>query len=410
MATGTIRGTIYNDRDATGLLSPGDAGLGGRTVFLDLNHDGILDGHDPSTQTAPDGSFVFSHVAPGTYTVCQVLPGGWVPSSYRLIASAGPTSPADQLIQLDRFRADPSFAGIYGQGESVVVLDTGIDAGNSAFGPEVNGAGDAIVYQHNYFTGSSSAPDGDGHGTFVASIIGSRNPDYLGIAPGVNLIVLKILDNKGNGEFNDIDSALRWVLANARTYHIVCVNMSFGDGGNWTKQESLYGIGGDLAAAGGARRDRGCRCGEQLPRQHANAGVELSRGRSQRHFGRCGLGRQRRRAVAVVEQRQRQLHWAGPDHGVLTAPARQRRGLRSWQHAHRGSRRRGNDHSFGHERGGGGGVRTGGAGAAARGRETRASAFGCPDPHPPELDRRSDPRQPVRSGQRRTHWSGLPPS
>jgi subtilisin family serine protease len=247
-ATGSIRGTIFNDRDGNGLISRGDAGLGGRTVFLDLNHDGILDGHDPSTQTAADGSFVFSHVAPGTYTVCQVLPGGWVPSSYRMIAGAGPTSPADQLIQLDRFRADPNFAGIYGQGESVVVIDSGIDAGNAAFGPEVNGAGDAIVYQHNYLTGSTSALDGDGHGTFVASIIASRNPAYLGIAPGVNLIDLKVLDNKGNGEFSDIDSALRWVLANAQKYHIVCVNMSFGDGGNWTKQESLYGIGGDLAA------------------------------------------------------------------------------------------------------------------------------------------------------------------
>jgi hypothetical protein len=252
--TAIIRGTVFEDRAGNGLLTSGDPGLAGRTVFLDLNHDGKLDGHDPSTKTADDGSFVFRCLGAGTYTVCQVLPSGWAPSSYRIIASAADSSadssPADHLIQIDRFRADPRFAGIDGQGESVVVLDTGIDAGNAAFGPDVNhdGIGDAIVYEHDYLTGNSSAPDRDGHGTYVASIVGSRNPDYLGIAPGVNLIVLRVLDNKGNGQFSDIDRALRWVLANVAAYHIVCVNLSFGDGENWTKQQSLYGIGADLSA------------------------------------------------------------------------------------------------------------------------------------------------------------------
>jgi subtilisin family serine protease len=195
-----------------------------------------------------------------------------VPSSYRIIASAAPPSAADQLIQLDRFRSDSHFAGIYGQGESVVVLDSGIDAGNAAFGPGVNhGAGDAIVFQHNYFTGGSSATDADGHGTFIASIIGSRNPDFLGIAPAVNLIVLKVLDSKGNGEFSNIDSALRWVLNNIATYHIVCVNMSFGDGSNWTKQQSHYDIGRDLAALAAhdvvvvAAAGNDYHCGQPMP-------------------------------------------------------------------------------------------------------------------------------------------------
>jgi hypothetical protein len=248
--TAVIRGTLFEDRGGTGLFSAGDPVLAGRKVFLDLKHDGKLDAGDPFTQTAADGSFGFRGLAPGTYTVSQVLPGGWVTSSFRIIVSAGTASQADHLIGLDRFRTDPRFAGIDGQGESVVVLDTGIDASNSAFGPVVNhdGVADAIVYQHDYLTGSSSAPDHEGHGTFIASIIGSRNPDYLGIAPAVNLIVLKVLDNRGNGQFSDIDRALRWVLGNITTYHIVCVNMSFGDGENWTKQQSLYGIGTDLAA------------------------------------------------------------------------------------------------------------------------------------------------------------------
>jgi subtilisin family serine protease len=248
--TGTIHGTLFDDLAGTGLYSPGDPVLAGRTVFLDLNRDGKLDGREPSTQTAANGSYVFHGLTPGTYVVCQVLPAGWAPSSYRVVASVGPASAADHLIGLDRFRADPRFAGIYGQGESVVILDSGIDPDNAAFGPDVNhdGIADAVVYQRDFVNGNSSAPDRDGHGTFVASLIGSRNPEYLGVAPGVNIIVLKVLDSKGNGEFSNIDRALRWVLANAAAYHIVCVNMSFGDGDNWTKEQSLYGIGGDLAA------------------------------------------------------------------------------------------------------------------------------------------------------------------
>src|SRR5262245_33035424 len=38
------------------------------------------------------------------------------------------------LIHLDQFRADPRFAGINGQGETVVILDTGINLNGSFSG------------------------------------------------------------------------------------------------------------------------------------------------------------------------------------------------------------------------------------------------------------------------------------
>src|SRR5262249_30199620 len=151
------------------------------------------------------------------------------------------------LINLNQFRSDPQFAGITGQGETIAVLDTGIDSTSSFFGPlGANGTANSIVYQYDFVNNSPMAVDGYGHGTLVSSIIGSRNSDYEGIAPGVNLIVLKVLDDSGQGSFSTVDRALRWVAANAEAYHIVGINMSFGDGGDYANPVSLYGIGNDL--------------------------------------------------------------------------------------------------------------------------------------------------------------------
>src|SRR5262249_22370328 len=90
------------------------------------------------------------------------------------------------LIHLDLFRADPCFQGINGAGLSVAVLDTGINFGSSFFG-------DRIVYSYDFSGGNDpNAQDTNGHGSNVASIIGSQDGTYTGMAPGVNIIALKV--------------------------------------------------------------------------------------------------------------------------------------------------------------------------------------------------------------------------
>jgi Ca2+-binding RTX toxin-like protein/20S proteasome alpha/beta subunit len=152
-----------------------------------------------------------------------------------LDAGAGLLAQTDtSLIHLDQFRADPRFAGIDGHGVSVVVLDTGIDLNHSFFGPDANGNGvaDRIVYSYS-FVGANSpdASDYNGHGSNVASIIGSQNSIYTGMAPGVNIIALKVLSDSGSGATSDIAEGLNWVVANQATYNIVAVNMSLGYSG-----------------------------------------------------------------------------------------------------------------------------------------------------------------------------------
>src|SRR5215470_13399584 len=121
------------------------------------------------------------------------------------------------LIHLDQFRADPRFAGINGQGQTVVVLDTGINLDHPFFGPDAdhNGVADRIVYSFD-FTGANStnANDANGHGSNVASIVGSQDATYTGMAPGSNIIALKVFTDSGSGTFGDVEEALQWVVAN----------------------------------------------------------------------------------------------------------------------------------------------------------------------------------------------------
>ncbi len=106
------------------------------------------------------------------------------------------------LIRLDQFRADPRFAGINGQGQTVVVLDTGVNLDHPFFGADAdhNGVADRVVYSFDFTgTNSANANDANGHGSNVASIVGSQDATYTGMAPGCNIIALKVLNDSGSG-------------------------------------------------------------------------------------------------------------------------------------------------------------------------------------------------------------------
>lgn len=235
----TLSGVAYEDFNGNGLRDPSDSIIAGRVIFLDTNRNSRLDPGESSTVTSANGAYSFTGLAPGTYTVCQVVPNGWKPTSVE--ATALPTaSAADQLIRLDRLRADPRFAGLDGRGFSVAVLDTGLDTSHPAFRG-------AVVYQYDFLNNDGVPEDTSGHGTHVASLIASRAAGYRGIAPRASLVGLKVLDDIGSGGFVKIEQGLRWVIDNAAKYGIVAVNLSLGDGGSYVAPEMLHGISDELA-------------------------------------------------------------------------------------------------------------------------------------------------------------------
>lgn len=77
---GSIQGTIWNDVNADGIRAPGDPGLGGWTVYLDINLDNTLNAGEPTAVTDAAGAYSFPSVVVGNYRVSEVLQDGWNPS------------------------------------------------------------------------------------------------------------------------------------------------------------------------------------------------------------------------------------------------------------------------------------------------------------------------------------------
>jgi subtilisin-like proprotein convertase family protein len=74
----TIGGIVYNDINGDGRAQPTEPGLANWTVFLDQNHNGILDPGEPFALTDSAGNYSFPNLRPGaTYYVAEVPQIGW---------------------------------------------------------------------------------------------------------------------------------------------------------------------------------------------------------------------------------------------------------------------------------------------------------------------------------------------
>ena len=264
-----IRGIKWNDLDGDGIQDPTESGLASWTIYLDANTNDQLDTGETFTTTDAIGNYRFTDLRPGTYAVAEVMQEGWrqtfprinvsttasaaqfySPSTPETFPSSTVTATASQLISLNAFRSDPRFTGINGSGFASVIIDTGIDLNHPFFGADANGDGvsDRIVYQYDFADNDADASDRNGHGSHVASIIGSSDSTYTGIAPNANIIALKVFKDNGSGYFSDLEESLQWVINNASTYNIASVNLSLGDERNWSTDAGRYGIGDELAA------------------------------------------------------------------------------------------------------------------------------------------------------------------
>jgi len=98
----SIHGRLFLDANANGIQDTTEAGLPGRTVYLDRNDNRQLDTGEPSTQTAADnpntptvneaGDYLFDGLAPGVQIVRAVGQAGWMQ-----------TTPMENALSSQRF-------------------------------------------------------------------------------------------------------------------------------------------------------------------------------------------------------------------------------------------------------------------------------------------------------------------
>jgi serine protease AprX len=118
--------------------------------------------------------------------------------------------------------------GVTGQGIGVAVVDSGISPHAALVGK--------VVANVSLITGDPSVGDAFGHGTHVAGIIAgnttaarSVTPLFTGgLAPGVQLVNVRVLGPDGVGRTSDVIAGIQWAIANRARYNIRIINLSLG--------------------------------------------------------------------------------------------------------------------------------------------------------------------------------------
>jgi type VI secretion system secreted protein VgrG len=142
-----------------------------------------------------------------------------------------PAAAYDSIIGASQAR---SAYNVNGSGMTVAVIDTGVDYKNPDLGGGF-GPGAKVIAGYD-FSANSSDPMAttSQHGTGVAGLIGSTGSQDGGVAPGVNIIGLKVTDGSNTASLDSIARALQWVIDNHSQYNITVVNLSLSDGQNYT--------------------------------------------------------------------------------------------------------------------------------------------------------------------------------
>lgn len=111
--------------------------------------------------------------------------------------------------------------------ESVAIIDTGICPHVDFMCPKIK-----IRHFQDFVGGQIFPYDDNGHGTFVSGVLsnsGLSSAGKIGCAcPQADLVVLKAMNHKGEGESLQILDAMQWVMDNRLKYKISTVCMSFG--------------------------------------------------------------------------------------------------------------------------------------------------------------------------------------
>jgi serine protease AprX len=202
-----------SDNDGDGLVDGSDPGCESSTDTDEYNPpaacadggdndgDGLVDGSDPGCESWTDDD---EYNAPPPPDPLQTL-GIW-PDAIGASSLWGYPDP---------------WTGRFSQTPTIAVVDSGVDADRVE---DFNGRVVANVNLSSLTPDASG--DGDGHGTFVASLAAGSSASYPGTAPGSDIVSIRVMNDFGIAMTSDVIAAADWILANKDAYGIRVANFS----------------------------------------------------------------------------------------------------------------------------------------------------------------------------------------
>jgi serine protease AprX len=135
-----------------------------------------------------------------------------------LYNTLAPNTAWRQSIRLNQVDGDYD-----GTGVAVALLDTGVT--------ESDDLGNRLVARVD-LTPDHDGFDRYGHGTHMSGIIAgagaASDGQWTGVAPGANLVSVKVAGPDGSTDVSVVIAGLQWVVANRSTYNIRVLNLAFG--------------------------------------------------------------------------------------------------------------------------------------------------------------------------------------
>jgi serine protease AprX len=120
--------------------------------------------------------------------------------------------------------------GVIGSGVGVAVVDSGLAWHPGLFLNEKGKPANRVVAWVDFVQGKALPQDPNGHGTHVAGIIANSEKDaegqWGGVAPGVKLVGVRVLDKEGVGTYERVIQGIDWVVKNKERYNIRVMNLS----------------------------------------------------------------------------------------------------------------------------------------------------------------------------------------
>lgn len=158
-------------------------------------------------------------------------------AAVRVMASTGDNASTIKNVFRDEIGATAYAAT--GAGVRVALVDTGVNAVPDLAGrivPIQDPGGTPEMFRKNVgcvdFSGEGDCVDRYGHGTFLAGLIAGDGAQsgglYRGVAPGAEIVSIKIAGRNGAADVSKVLAAIQWVVSFKDTYGIRVLNLSLG--------------------------------------------------------------------------------------------------------------------------------------------------------------------------------------